>query len=386
VGRDLRAARLRSRPGARQAQHGERGLDEHKSGGNDELIWFVELDRVEHDELFRDQLGQRQPRHDEPVVMVVLADSDVEAIERFECFGGTCEVRVQGSGSAGSAQQAAALARRRLESWHRQFSRFDPESELSRINGDPRATVPVTAAMALFIKAAVVAATLTGGLVDPTLVGQLEDAGYTSDLPGEAPPLSETLRRAPARRPGAPGPRASWRQICLDASERTLTRPPGLRLDSGGIAKGLAGDVLAAALGGHPAFAIDAAGDVRFGGAAGLLRPIRIASPFHDSSVHTIELIRGAAATSGITRRCWLDHDGGPAHHLLDPATGRPAFTGILQVTALAPTGTQAEALSKAALLSGPDGAAQWLEHGGLIVYEDGSVEVVDPPTEELRS
>ena len=83
--------------------------------------------------------------------MAILADTDVEAIERFPCFGGACEVRVQGSGPAGSAPQAAALARRRLESWHRQFSRFDPDSELSRINGDPRDEMPVTAGMALFV-------------------------------------------------------------------------------------------------------------------------------------------------------------------------------------------------------------------------------------------
>lgn len=318
--------------------------------------------------------------------MTLVADTEVEAIERFPCFGGACEVRVRGSGPAGSAPQAAQLARRRLESWHRQFSRFDADSELSRINNDPRGTIPVTAAMALFVKAALGAAALTGGLVDPTLVGELEAAGYAGDITDERMPLADALRWAPARRPAGADPRRRWREIRLDECARTLTRPPGLRLDSGGIAKGLVGDVLTAVLGRHAAFAIDAAGDIRFGGAAGLLRPIRIASPFDDSTANAIELARGAAATSGITRRCWRADDGGPAHHLLDPATGQPAFTGVLQVTALAPTGTEAEARSKAALLSGPGGAAGWLRHGGLIVYDDGSVQVVDPPAGKLRS
>jgi thiamine biosynthesis lipoprotein len=318
--------------------------------------------------------------------MLVLTDNEVEAVERFTCFGGSCAVRIQGSGSAGLAPEAAILARRRLEAWHRQFSRFDPDSELSRMNRDPRETVPVSAAMALFIEAAVGAAALTGGLVDPTLVGELERAGYDGDLSGEGLPLPETLRLAPTRRPGAPDPRERWREVILDAGERTVTRPAGVRLDSGGIAKGLVGDVLAAALADHAAFAIDAAGDVRFGGAAGLVRPILVASPIDDSTVHAIELVHGAAATSGITRRCWLGRDGRSAHHLLDPATGRPAFTGVLQVTALAQTGVEAEALSKAALLSGPEHAAGWLEHGGVIVYENGSVEIVDPPNGELRA
>jgi thiamine biosynthesis lipoprotein len=239
--------------------------------------------------------------------------------------------------------------------------------------------------MALFVKAALSAAALTGGLVDPTLLGEIQHAGYDGDLAGEPPPLGEVLRRAPARRPAAPDRRGRWQKLRLQAGERTLTRPPGVQLDSGGIAKGLVGDALAAVLGGHAAFAIDAAGDIRFGGTAQLLRPIRIASPFDDSAAHTIELMSGAAATSGITRRCWLDRDGRPAHHLLDPATGQPAFTGILQVTALAPTGTEAEARSKAAVLSGPDRAARWLPHGGLIVYDDGLVQVVDPPTRAPR-
>ena len=158
-----------------------------------------------------------------------------------------------------------------------------------------------------------------------------------------------------------------------------VTRPPGLRLDSGGVVKGMFGDVLAQELGGHESFAVDAAGDVRIGGAGGLLRPVRVASPFDDSVLHVFELSRGAAATSGIGRRSWLDPKGRPAHHLLDPATGRPAFTGIVQVTALAPSALEAEALSKAALLSGPAGASAWLRHGGVVVYDNGTFNVIEP-------
>ena len=158
-----------------------------------------------------------------------------------------------------------------------------------------------------------------------------------------------------------------------------MTRPPGVRLDSGGIVKGMFGDILAAVLGKHESFAVDAAGDVRFGGCGSLLRPIRVASPFDDSVRHVFELVRGAVATSGIGKRSWLDSDGRPAHHLLDPATGRPAFTGVVQVTALAPTGVQAEALSKAGLLSGPDCATGQLNYGGVVVYEDETFEVIDP-------
>ena len=55
------------------------------------------------------------------------------------------------------------------------------------------------------------------------------------------------------------------------------------------------------------------------------------------------------------------------------PSTGRPAFTGVVQATALAPTAVEAEWRAKAAVLSGPDAARDWLPHGGVVVLDDGS-------------
>jgi FAD:protein FMN transferase len=302
-----------------------------------------------------------------------------EAIEQFDCFGGSCAVLVAGGGPAGTAHEAAGRVRRRLLAWHDQFSRFTPTSELSRLNSDPRRVVPVSPTMARFVATALGAAEATGGLVDPTLVDDLENAGYRHDLSWESLPLSRALLLAPARAAAHPSAAGAWAEIEVDRSARTVSRPPGVRLDSGGIFKGLCGDMLAGILARHVSFAVDAAGDVRFGGAAGWRRPVRVTSPFDGSLMHVFELVHGAAATSGIGRRSWLGADGRPAHHLLDPATGRPAFTGIVQVTALAPTGVEAEIRSKAALLSGPSGAADWLVDGGVVVLDDGALQVVEP-------
>jgi FAD:protein FMN transferase len=303
-----------------------------------------------------------------------------EAIERFACFGGDCTVLVMGPGPAGSAAEAAARARRRMERWHVQFSRFEPASELSVLNADPRETVAVSAMLARFVQAALDAAELTGGLVDPTLVAAIERAGYRTHFEGPALDLDQALALAPPRRPGAPAAAAHWREVTVDRAAGTVTRPPGVRLDSGGIGKGLFGDILAGPLEGHDSYAVDACGDVRFGGLAGVVRPIQVASPFGPGLLHVFDLTHGAAATSGIGRRSWLDRDGRPAHHLLDPSTGLPAFTGIVAVTALAPTALEAEARAKAALLSGPVEGEGWLAYGGIVVYDDASKKVVDPP------
>jgi thiamine biosynthesis lipoprotein len=307
-----------------------------------------------------------------------------EATSTFGCFGSRCAVFVIGDGRRGTAAAAVERAKRRLLVWHERLTRFDPASELSRLNADPRARVPVSPVMARFVEAAIEAAERTGGLVDATLLTQLETAGYRAGLEGAPLPLELALRLAPARRPAAPARWSRWRKIEVDTAAGTVTRPPGVRLDSGGLAKGLFADLLADELATHASFAIDCAGDLRVGGAAGLARDVHAASPFGGAILHTYAATDLGVATSGIGARSWLDADLRPAHHLLDPATGRPAFTGVVQATALAPTAFEAELRAKAAVLSGPGGAATWLPQGGVVVLDDGR-HIVLPRTEEHR-
>ncbi|MCW3019320.1 MAG: FAD:protein transferase [Solirubrobacterales bacterium] len=307
-----------------------------------------------------------------------------ETTDRFECFGSWCELRVIGAGGDGSgrdagAEDAVALGRRELLAWHDRFSRFLPDSELSLLNDDPREVVPVGALMARFAQAVRDAGSLTGGLVDATLIDEIESAGYTSDL-HDPLPLATALELAPPRKPAAASSRAHWRLLQVDLTTPSVTRPPGVKLDSGGLAKGLFADVLGERLAGHPSFAIDCAGDLSIGGADAMTRPLEVESPFDGRTLHTFETTRTGVATSGIGRRSWLDANGRPAHHLLDPASGEPAFTGIVQVTALAPSALLAEVRAKAAILSGPRVAPAWLPDGGVIVFDDGSHRVIEPP------
>lgn len=305
--------------------------------------------------------------------------SEAEAVETFGCFGSTCAVLVTGDGPQATAGRAAADARDRLLQWHERFSRFLPESELSHVNRDRRACVPVSPLMARLAEAVLMAGTLTDGLVDGTLLAPLQAAGYTTEL-ARPLALAQALPLAAPRRPARPDPARRWQQIEVDFHSGTLTRPPGLMIDSGGLAKGLFADVLADPLSAHESFAVNCAGDLAIGGWANLERPIEVQSPFDASTLHTFLARRTGVATSGIGRRSWLDPDGAPAHHLLDPSSGRPAFTGVVQVSALAPSALLAEVLAKAALLAGRRQARRWLPHGGVVVFDDGSHEVYEPP------
>ncbi len=314
--------------------------------------------------------------------MTQLLDTG-EQLERFACFGGSCSVLVSGDHGARSARAAVVAARRSLLQWHERFSRFRADSELSLLNEDPRTEVPASELLVELAAAVRAAGALSGGLVDATLAEEIEIAGYAEEL-GE--PLSPTLALAlaPPRRAARPARAAGraerWRELEADVEAGVIRRPPGVRIDGGGIAKGMFADVLAARLAGHAAYAVDCAGDLAIGGVAGLSREVHVECPFSGRVLHSFVLIDGCVATSGITRRSWLDRAGRPAHHLLDPSTGAPAFTGVVQVTALAQSALEAEVRAKAALLAGPRGAQAHLPHGGGVVFDDGSHRLLDPP------
>jgi FAD:protein FMN transferase len=337
-----------------------------------------------------------------------------EARRSFACFGGTVTV-LAGDPDRERAERAVAAAERRLLDAHERLSRFLPESELCRLNRDPRGAVPVSRLLLEVAASARWAGLLSDGLVDATLLGELERAGYRQSLAGErnepengwpsaaaptaapaspgpavpAPAAASPSAAVPAPAPASPSPTAGWRQIAVDRDAGAVSRPPGLRIDSGGIAKGLLADLVGATLQGLATFAVDCCGDVRVGGAAGRPRKVLVEDPSGGEPLRELEITAGGVATSGIGRRAWTGARG-PAHHLLDPASGEPAFTGVAQATAQAPNAFLAEVYAKWALLSGPDAAPSRLPYGGVLVLDDGSVEEVSAglarPTAEAVS
>ena len=313
--------------------------------------------------------------------------SSAEHDVTFPCMG--CSVRLLVGGADGAA--AAATARAQLEDFDARLSRFRADSELCALNADPRAVVPASHLLRTTVAAALWAAHRTNGLVDPTLVDALERVGYASSLAGAtAGPVAAALHSAPPRRPAHPRPDAAWRDVAIDDAAGTIARPPGLRLDSGGVGKGLAADLVAHQLarGGRHRFAVDAAGDLRLGGTRTAARrhAVEIAHPWEPRPIGTLQLRAGGVATSGVGSRLWRTADDRFAHHLLDPSTGEPAWTGLVSATALAPTALEAEVRAKAALLSGPLGARRWLaEHGGVVVHDDGAPEWIGPAS-DLRA
>jgi thiamine biosynthesis lipoprotein len=238
-------------------------------------------------------------------------------------------------------------------------SRFDEHSELVRLS--TRVGVPVPASPILFeaVRFALLVAEETGGAFDPTVGLQMESQGFNrEDRTGRTVHTALALDGD-----------VSYRDVEVDASERTITLHKPLLIDLGSVAKGLAVDAAARELQPLSDFAIDAGGDLYLGGCNPNGRPwsIGIRHPRMDGAlIDSFSVSDKAVCTSGDYER--LAANG--AVHILDPRSGVSA-SGSASVTVVAPTALAADALATAAFVLGPaEGIDLLIRHGaeGLIV------------------
>ncbi len=223
----------------------------------------------------------------------------------------------------------------------RRFSRFRDDSELSRVNLAAGRWTSVSAPFEALIGLALTQAPRTDGLFDPTVLHAMAAAGYDRDF-------DEVLAGARgALHPSQPCGR--WREVATRPGEILL--PAGVGLDLGGIAKGWTSDLAAEAAvrEGLPWSLVSAGGDLRIVGEAPPI-DVRIEDPGAPSeTAATLGLDSGALASSSTLRRAW----GPDLHHILDPRTGAPTDSPIVQSTVWASTCAEAEVLATWALLTG---------------------------------
>jgi thiamine biosynthesis lipoprotein len=268
------------------------------------------------------------------------------------------EVHVLGDTGPRFADARAAVERRFAED-ERRCSRFRDDSELSRVNRRSGAWTPISEELRSVVAFALDAARRTDGRVTPTVLRALEAAGYDRDL-------DEVLVAARAAlHPPTPCPRAADVRL----RGRRILLPEGVGLDLGGFAKGSTVDRAAseALEAGARWIVVNAGGDLRVLGEAPTIS-VGIDDPgAPGGKILELRLSRGALATSSVARRAW----GPAAHHLIDPRTGAPASTDVVQATVWAPSCADAEVLAKDVLLRGTDAAH---EIGAVVVATDGRV------------
>lgn len=224
-------------------------------------------------------------------------------------------------------------------------SRFDPDSELSRLCAVVGEPVPVSPLLEHLLDLAVAVARTSDGAFDPTV--------------------------------GSPPP-ATWQSIQIDRAAHTVTLHHPLRLDLGAIAKGFAVDLMAQTLHDLPDIAIDAGGDLYCRGHNLLGRPwsIGIRDPFvRGALLARVSIDSGALCTSGSYERRTAD-----GHHLIDPTTGR-ASQGLVSCSVVGESTAMADALATAAFIMGRERGLPFLEAQGvdaLLIDDRGDWHVVN--------
>lgn len=254
----------------------------------------------------------------------------------WRAMGTGCSAALTAGSHDSDLQAALAAAQEEVAACERELSRFDPASDLSRLNAAGGRWTPVGRRLLEALGLALSAREDTGGRFDPTVLPALRAAGYDRSF--------ELLEERPAAASGG------WRAcavIELDERHGRARLEPGAAVDLGGIGKGYAAGRALDAMVASSGFAgglVDLGGDIALAGKSPDGGPwiVAVADPGRSGeTLAVLALDGGGVATSGRDARRF-----GPArslHHLIDPETGEPALAGPLAVTVVAPDAVTAE-------------------------------------------
>lgn len=243
-----------------------------------------------------------------------------------------CDVVLSDARSEAEVQELFAARDQR-------FSRFIDGSELNAVNERPLGVAILSVDFAAMLALALRAARGTYGLVTPAVGAAVAASGYDDDF----------------GRLAADGPPAAGAEVpdldALALRGRVLLRTAPVVLDLNGVVKGKTVD---------DALALQGGGWVSAGGDIATTVPVDVGLP----GGATVQLEKGGLATSSVAVRTW-SRGGVVQHHLIDPATGRPAHTPWRDLSVAARDCVAADVAAKAALLLGGSGPT-WLDRLGL--------------------
>ena len=291
----------------------------------------------------------------------------------FPALGSTAVLAVTDSSARADAR---ALLEDELAAIDHACSRFRNDSELVRVNAAAGGWVAVSPLFLEAMHAAVRAAVVTDGRVDPTIGRALAIVGYDrdfADVDVDGPPIRVRLRSVPG-----------WQCVEIDEDHRRVRIPNGVALDFGATAKALAADRAAARIAGVTdcGVLVSLGGDCAAAGRAPhggwIIRLADRHDESRDGAGPAIALVSGGLATSGTTARRWR-RGGEDMHHVIDPATGIPATEVWRTVSVAAASCVDANIASTAAIVLG-DEAPAWLADRGLaarLVAVDGGIRTV---------
>jgi thiamine biosynthesis lipoprotein len=277
------------------------------------------------------------------------------------------------------AEPARAAAVRELEAIDLACSRFRPDSELVALNEHAGRWTRVGPLLLEAVELALRAASLTDGVVTPTVGSALELIGYDRDFEQLEPPRETDPAPADAAATLTARMVPAWQAVRVRRVARTVRIPEGAALDLGATAKAWAADraALAASAAAGCGALVAVGGDVACAGEGphdGW--PVRVADDHRDRAGGELITIRaGGVATSSVVARRWRS-ERMTMHHIVDPRTGTPSAGPWRTASVAAADCADANIASTAAIVLG-DAAPGWLRASGLparLVAHDGTV------------
>ena len=277
-------------------------------------------------------------------------------------------------------KQAVSDAEETIQALEARLSRTREDSLVSVLNQNGAAQ-DLSAAEQALLSEALTFRDATGGAFDITIAPVMDAWGFTGDayrVPTQAE-LDTLLKHVNSDE--------------IQIQDGTVTLGEGQSIDLGGIAKGYASDRVESVFraGGVESGTISLGGNVFVLGSKpdGSAWRVGIKDPQSESGLAVILPLQDAyAITSGGYER-YFEENGKTYHHIIDPATGYPADSGLLSVTVVAKAngpdftgpgnGTMCDAFSTALFVMGEEKALDFWRTGGydfdlVLVTSDGRV------------
>lgn len=279
----------------------------------------------------------------------------------------TLSVYAQSPAAGEALLEEAAGEIRRLEGL---LSVTDPGSEIYQVNHG--GAVSLSEPVRELLEKALELCRETGGALDVTVYPAVRAWGFTTGeyrVPEEAE-LSALVERV------------DYGRVSLDGDRLAL--PEGVELDLGSVGKGWTGDRLTALFreAGVSSAIMELGGNVQALGTKPDGAPWRVAVQAPGGGyAGVLEIADKAVVTSGGYQR-YFEQDGETYIHIIDPATGRPARTGLASVTIVADSGLQGDGLSTALFVMGREKAeAFWRgnpDFDFILLGEDGTAAITE--------
>ena len=254
------------------------------------------------------------------------------------------------------------------------WSVTDPHSDIYAVNHGEGHPIRVSEETSELVSFALQMAEETNGALEPTIYPVLSAWGFTTEehrVPSETE-IAELLGNV------------GYERVRLEGD--TVQLDNGMMLDLGAIGKGYAGDLVAQVVqeNGSTSALLNFGGNIQAIGTKpdGSRWRLGLRDPFTGGTLGVLEISNMAVVTSGNYERYFIGEDGKQYGHIIDPATGYPAESGLVSVTIVAGEGRLCDALSTSLFVMGLDKAAEyWKQHPDfemILITEDGEIDLTE--------